>query len=52
MGIVNQALKILIRISYLRSQRGAFLHGFIKKTQKTPPDDVALAHRRNRKFEK
>jgi phage-related protein len=28
------------------------LHGFIKKTQKTPPDDLALARRRNREFEK
>lgn len=27
------------------------LHGFIKKTQKTPPDDLALARRRNREFE-
>ena len=28
------------------------LHGFIKKTQKTPPDDLALARRRNGEFEK
>ena len=28
------------------------LHGFIKKTQKTPADDLALARRRNREFEK
>lgn len=28
------------------------LQGFIKKTQKTPPDDLALARRRNREFEK
>jgi phage-related protein len=27
------------------------LHGFIKKTQRTPPDDLALARRRNREFE-
>jgi phage-related protein len=27
------------------------LHGFIKKTQKTPADDLALAHRRKREFE-
>jgi phage-related protein len=26
------------------------LHGFIKKTQKTPPDDLALARRRDREF--
>jgi phage-related protein len=36
------------------AQRGRILvlHGFIKKTQKTPPDDLALARRRNREFEK
>jgi phage-related protein len=28
------------------------LHGFIKKTQKTPADDLALARRRKREFEK
>jgi phage-related protein len=28
------------------------LHGFIKKTQKTTADDLALARRRNREFEK
>ena len=28
------------------------LHGFIKKTQKTPPDDLALAHKRRKEFEK
>ena len=35
-------------------QRGRILvlHGFIKKTQKTPPEDLALAHRRSREFEK
>jgi phage-related protein len=27
------------------------LHGFIKKTQKTPAVDLALARRRNREFE-
>jgi len=27
------------------------LHGFIKKTQKTPEDDLALARRRNREFD-
>jgi phage-related protein len=26
------------------------LHGFIKKTQKTPDDDLALARKRNREF--
>ena|SRR5215211_8094000 len=28
------------------------LHGFIKKTQKIPDKDFALAHRRNREFER
>jgi phage-related protein len=27
------------------------LHGFIKKTQKTPDQDMALARRRKREFE-
>jgi len=35
-----------------RQSRILVLHGFIKKTQKTPPDDLALARRRNREFEK
>src|SRR5713101_1162930 len=36
----------------VRQGRILVLHGFIKKTQKTPPDDLALARRRNREFEK
>jgi phage-related protein len=36
----------------VRARRILVLHGFIKKTQKTPPDDLALARRRNREFEK
>ena len=27
------------------------LHGFIKKTRKTPNEDLALAHKRKREFE-
>jgi phage-related protein len=27
------------------------LHGFIKKTQKTPDEDLTLARKRNREFE-
>ena len=27
------------------------LHGFIKKTQKTPDEDLALAHKRKREFD-
>src|SRR5579859_7004987 len=34
-----------------RIARVLVLHGFIKKTQKTPVDDLALARRRNREFE-
>lgn len=45
----NRIARVLFSV-----QRGRILvlHGFIKKTQKTPPDDLALAHRRNREFEK
>jgi phage-related protein len=34
-------------------QRGKILilHGFIKKTQKTPDEDIALARKRSREFE-
>ena len=35
----------------LRGGRIVILHGFIKKSQKTPPDDLALARRRDREFE-
>ena len=28
------------------------LHGFIKKTQKTPPDDLALARKRQKEIER
>jgi len=36
---------------YMRRGRILVPHGFIKKTRKTPPDDPALAYRRNREFE-
>jgi phage-related protein len=36
----------------MQQRRILVLHGFIKKTQKTPADDLALARRRNREFEK
>ena len=35
----------------LREGRILILHGFIKKSQKTPSDDLALARRRDREFE-
>ena len=28
------------------------LHGFIKKTQKTPPDDIDLAHKRKKELDR
>jgi phage-related protein len=34
-----------------RDGRIVILHGFIKKSQKTPSDDLALAQRRDREFE-
>ncbi len=45
----NRIARVLFSV-----QRGRILvlHGFIKKTQKAPPDDLALARRRNREFEK
>jgi phage-related protein len=44
----NRIARVLFSV-----QRGRILvlHGFIKKTRKTPPDYLALAHRRNREFE-
>ena len=36
----------------VRQGRILVLHGFIKKTQRTSPDDLALARRRNREFGK
>jgi phage-related protein len=35
----------------MRHGRILVLHGFLKKTQKSPADDLALARRRNREFE-
>ena len=35
----------------LVGERIVALHGFIKKTRKTPPDDLALARRRKNEFE-
>ena len=31
---------------FVHERRIAVVHGFIKKTQRTPPDDLALARRR------
>src|SRR5713101_4459704 len=45
----NRIARVLFSV---RQGRILVFHGFIKKTQKTPPDDLALARRRNREFEK
>jgi phage-related protein len=44
----NRIARILFSV-----QQGKILilHGFIKKTQKTPDEDLALARKRNREFE-
>ena len=43
--------RIARMIFSVRGGRIVVLHGFIKKSQKTPPDDLALARRRDREFE-
>jgi phage-related protein len=45
----NRIARVLFSV---QQSRILVLHGFVKKTQKTPPDDLALARRRNREFEK
>jgi phage-related protein len=45
----NRIARVLFSV---QQGRILVLHGFIKKTQRTPPDDLALARRRNREFEK
>lgn len=45
----NRIARVLFSV---QQGRILVLHGFIKKTQKTPPDHLALARRRNREFEK
>src|SRR6476659_8542762 len=44
----NRIARVLFSV---QQGRILVLHGFIKKTQKTPADDLALARRRNREFE-
>jgi phage-related protein len=44
----NRTARLLFCIVESRS---VILHGFIKKTQKTPDDDLKLALRRKREFE-
>lgn len=44
----NRIARVLFSV---QQGRILVLHGFIKKTQKTPADDLALARRRDREFE-
>jgi phage-related protein len=45
----NRIARVLFSV---QQGRILVLHGFIKKTQKTTPDDLALARHRKREFEK
>ena len=36
---------------FVHRSRIGVVHGFIKKTQKTPTDDLALAHRRMKEMQ-
>jgi phage-related protein len=44
----NRIARVLFRIS---GDRIVVLHGFMKKAQKTPDSDLALARKRKREFE-
>jgi phage-related protein len=44
----NRIARVLFSV---RQAKILVLHGFIKKTQKTPDEDLALARRRKREFE-
>ncbi len=37
---------------FFTGERIVALHGFVKKAQKTPPADLALALKRKREFER
>jgi phage-related protein len=45
----NRIARVLFSV---QQGRILVLHGFIKKTQKTPADDLALPRRSNREFER
>lgn len=45
----NRIARILFYID--RLERMVLLHGFIKKTQRTPEDDLALARKNKKKHE-
>ena len=44
----NRIARMLFSV---HGERVVVLHGFIKKTKKTPGDDLALARKRKREFE-
>ena len=44
----NRIARIVFSV---REERILILHGFIKKTRKTPAEDLALARKRHREFE-
>ncbi len=45
----NRTARILF---FIRQGRIVVVHGFIKKTRKTPGEDLQLAHKRRREFER
>jgi phage-related protein len=45
----NRIARVLV---FFTGERIVALHGFVKKTQKTPPADLALALKRKREFER
>ena len=47
-GLGNRIARVLFS---LHQERIVALHGFVKKTRKTPDEDFALAHKRKREFE-
>lgn len=44
----NRIARVLFSVE---QGRIVVLHGFVKKTQKTPPEELALARKRKREFE-
>lgn len=48
----NLATRIARVLFCMHGERMVLLHGFIKKTRRTPDEDIALALQRRRKLEK
>ena len=46
----NRIARVIFCID--RQQRMVLLHGFIKKTRKTPPEDIELARRNKMRYER